>query len=53
MVTDKGGSTSKPYGSELDLRKLRVLVELDRRDTVSAVAAALHLTPSAVSQQLT
>ncbi|MFF4934304.1 hypothetical protein ACFY2H_36240 [Streptomyces griseofuscus] len=28
-------------------------MELDRRDTVSAVAAALHLTPSAVSQQLT
>ena len=36
----------------MDLRKLRVLVELERRETVSAVAAALHLTPSAVSQQL-
>jgi DNA-binding transcriptional LysR family regulator len=42
----------KPYGGDVDLRKLRVLVELERRGTVSAVAAALHLTPSAVSQQL-
>lgn len=39
--------------SDLDLRKVRVLRELDRRGTVSAVAEALHLTPSAVSQQLT
>ncbi|WP_436770792.1 LysR family transcriptional regulator [Yinghuangia sp. YIM S09857] len=39
--------------SDLDLRKVRVLRELDRRGTVSAVADALHLTPSAVSQQLT
>lgn len=38
--------------NDLDLRKLRVLRELDRRETVSAVAEALHLTPSAVSQQL-
>jgi len=52
MGTDKGVATARPYGSELDLRKLRVLVELERRGTVSAVAAALHLTPSAVSQQL-
>ncbi|MET8944498.1 LysR family transcriptional regulator [Streptomyces sp. NPDC004542] len=52
MAMDKGAAAGKPYGSELDLRKLRVLVELDRRGTVSAVAAALHLTPSAVSQQL-
>jgi DNA-binding transcriptional LysR family regulator len=36
----------------IDLRKLRLLRELDRRRTVSATAAALHLTPSAVSQQL-
>ena len=36
-----------------DLRKLRVLRELDERGTVAAVAAALHLAPSAVSQQLT
>ncbi|NUP30244.1 MAG: LysR family transcriptional regulator, partial [Streptomycetaceae bacterium] len=39
--------------SDLDLRKLRVLRELDERGTVAAVAEALHLTPSAVSQQLT
>ncbi|HEY3811345.1 MAG TPA: LysR family transcriptional regulator [Acidimicrobiales bacterium] len=36
----------------LDVRRLRVLQELDRHGTVSAAAAALHLTPSAVSQQL-
>jgi DNA-binding transcriptional LysR family regulator len=48
----KGAAAARPYGSELDLRKLRVLMELDRRGTVSAVAGALHLTPSAVSQQL-
>lgn len=37
----------------LDLRRLRVLQEVHRLGTVSAAAAALHLTPSAVSQQLT
>ncbi|GGO27376.1 LysR family transcriptional regulator [Microbispora rosea subsp. aerata] len=37
---------------DLDLRKLRVLAELGERGTVSAVAQALHLTPSAVSQQI-
>ncbi len=37
---------------DLDVRKLRVLRELDERGTVGAVARALHLTPSAVSQQL-
>lgn len=42
-----------PAAPDLDLRKLRVLRELDERGTVSAVAEALHLTPSAVSQQLT
>lgn len=36
----------------IDLRKLRLLRELDRRGTVAATARALHLTPSAVSQQL-
>ncbi|CAM5607334.1 LysR family transcriptional regulator [Streptomyces narbonensis] len=35
-----------------DLRKLRVLRELSERGTVSAAAQALHLTPQAVSQQL-
>lgn len=37
---------------DLDVRKLRMLRELDERGTVAAVAQALHLTPSAVSQQL-
>ncbi|MBO9532160.1 MAG: LysR family transcriptional regulator [Solirubrobacteraceae bacterium] len=36
----------------IDLRRLRVLREVDRRGTISAAADALHLTPSAVSQQL-
>jgi DNA-binding transcriptional LysR family regulator len=36
----------------LDVRRLRVLQELDRHGTVGAAAAVLHLTPSAVSQQL-
>jgi DNA-binding transcriptional LysR family regulator len=38
--------------AELDVRKFRVLRELEERGTVAAVAQALHLTPSAVSQQL-
>jgi DNA-binding transcriptional LysR family regulator len=42
----------KPHSGDVDPRKLRVLAELHRRGTVSSVAAALHLTPSAVSQQL-
>jgi DNA-binding transcriptional LysR family regulator len=36
----------------IDLRRLRVLRELEQRGTVAATATALHLTPSAVSQQL-
>ncbi len=36
----------------IDLRRLRVLREVERRGTISAAAATLHLTPSAVSQQL-
>jgi DNA-binding transcriptional LysR family regulator len=36
----------------IDVRRLRVLRELDQRGTVAAAAGALHLTPSAVSQQL-
>ena len=36
----------------IDLRRLRLLREVDRRGTVAATATALHLTPSAVSQQL-
>ena len=36
----------------IDVRRLLVLKELDRQGTVNAAAAALHLTPSAVSQQL-
>jgi DNA-binding transcriptional LysR family regulator len=38
--------------ADLDIRKLRVLRELDERGTVAATAAALHVTPSAVSQQI-
>ncbi|WP_426366585.1 LysR family transcriptional regulator [Streptomyces sp. E-08] len=38
--------------TDLDLRKLRVLRELSERGTVSAAARALHLTPQAVSQQI-
>ncbi len=36
----------------IDLRRLRVLRMLDQHGTVSAAATALHLTPSAVSQQI-
>jgi DNA-binding transcriptional LysR family regulator len=36
----------------MDLRRLRVLRVLAEQGTVTATAAALHLTPSAVSQQL-
>jgi DNA-binding transcriptional LysR family regulator len=36
----------------LDVRKLRLLRELARRSTITAVADALAYTPSAVSQQL-
>lgn len=35
-----------------DLRRLRVLREFRERGSITATAAALHLTPSAVSQQL-
>ena len=36
----------------IDVHRLRLLLELSRRGTVTAVAAALSYTPSAVSQQL-
>ena len=36
----------------IDVRRLLVLQELNRQGTVGATAAVLHLTPSAVSQQL-
>lgn len=36
----------------IDVRKLEILRELDRCGTITATAAAVHLTPSAVSQQL-
>ena len=36
----------------MDMRRLGLLRELADRGSVTAVAAALHLTPSAVSQQL-
>jgi DNA-binding transcriptional LysR family regulator len=36
----------------VDVRRLRVLRELAERHTITATAEALHLTPSAVSQQI-
>src|SRR3954453_17943706 len=36
----------------IDLRRLEILRELDRCGTIAATADAVHLTPSAVSQQL-
>src|ERR671935_1734693 len=36
----------------LDLRRLRLLRELNDRGTIAAVAEAVQFTPSAVSQQL-
>ena len=36
----------------LDLRRLRLLRELEERGTLNAVAVALDYSPSAVSQQL-
>src|SRR4051794_3908757 len=36
----------------IDLRRLRALREVAARGTIAAAADALHLTPSAVSQQL-
>jgi len=36
----------------IDVRRLRLLLELSRRGTITAVAEALAYTPSAVSQQL-
>ncbi|GAB3300061.1 LysR family transcriptional regulator [Parasphingorhabdus pacifica] len=37
---------------ELSLHRLRMLHEFARRGTITDAAAALHYTPSAVSQQL-
>ena len=37
----------------LDVHRLRLLRELDRRGTLAAVARALNYSPSAISQQLT
>jgi DNA-binding transcriptional LysR family regulator len=36
----------------IDVRKLEILRELERCGTIAATATAVHLTPSAVSQQL-
>lgn len=41
-----------PGAVELSLQRLRMLRELNRRGTLTAAAAALHYTVSAVSQQL-
>ncbi|MDQ0581159.1 LysR family transcriptional regulator [Streptomyces rishiriensis] len=45
---------SQPWGAafSIDLRRLTVLRELERRGSLARTAEALHLTPSAVSQQL-
>lgn len=40
------------WHADLSLHRLRMLLELHRRGTVTATAAALHYTASAVSQQL-
>jgi DNA-binding transcriptional LysR family regulator len=42
----------KLFYTVLSAHRLRLLAELHRRGSVSAVADALHFTPSAVSQQL-
>jgi DNA-binding transcriptional LysR family regulator len=42
----------RQYRFMIDLRRLRALRELSDRGTIAAAADALHLTPSAVSQQL-
>src|SRR3954471_3082371 len=36
----------------LDVRRLRFLVELSHRETIAAVADAVHMSPSGISQQL-
>lgn len=39
-------------GRMLDVRRLRLLVELSRRGTIAAVSEALHMSPSGISHQL-
>ncbi|MCZ0972434.1 LysR family transcriptional regulator [Streptomyces albulus] len=39
--------------ADWDIKKLRILRTLEELGTVTATAEALHMTPSAVSQQLT
>jgi DNA-binding transcriptional LysR family regulator len=39
-------------GLTIDVRRLRILRELRERGTVGATAEAMHLTPSAISQQI-
>src|SRR5215212_1571068 len=45
-------SRSGRFPEVIDARRLRVLREVAEQGTLSAAADALHLTPSAVSQQL-
>src|SRR5215212_7329501 len=45
-------SRSGRFPEVIDARRLRVLREVAQQGTLSAAADALHLTPSAVSQQL-
>src|SRR5215207_2018683 len=45
-------SADAPEETMLDVRRLRLLVELSQRGTLAAVAEALSYSPSSVSQQL-
>src|SRR5512145_146931 len=46
------GCRTRRWRAMLDVRRLRLLVELSRRGTLAAVAEALAYSPSSVSQQL-
>ena len=56
LITSSDGSwidlVTNSYMVAFDLRRLRMLRELDERGTLAAVAIALGYTPSAISQQL-
>src|SRR6202012_3063212 len=52
MVRRTDHFTGRRACAVLDVHRLRLLRELDRRGTLAAVARALSYSPSAVSQQL-
>jgi len=52
MFIDDCSSAQLKIGRVLDVRRLRLLREVSLRGTLAEVAAALHQSPSAVSQQL-